>query len=139
MSKRKKPQIVEIRWPFRADPPNLYCPRTGQLVLDYDNELEQPASPCVTFFYINEIAEFAFIRNDLRQRLDEAKASLIEAGTEDIDMPDDLEILKKHVDVGEVPMIFEITTSGMGCGPVQSTVIVGFDLWMSSDEGDSDE
>jgi hypothetical protein len=41
----------------------------------------------------------------------------------------DFEILQAHVEsIGEVPLVFCLTTSGMACGPVSSSVYVGLDL-----------
>jgi len=44
--------IIRLDWPFNADPPDLYCPRAGELVVSNgEDEVEQPASPHVTFVY----------------------------------------------------------------------------------------
>ena len=45
--------------------------------------------------------------------------------------PDDLsdiELLLEQVPLGEVPMVYELRTSGMACGPVSNRLWVGFDL-----------
>jgi hypothetical protein len=44
--------IIRLDWPFNADPPDLYCPRAGELVVSNgEDEVEQPASLHVTFVY----------------------------------------------------------------------------------------
>lgn len=131
----KNPPIITIAWPFGAVAPSLHCPRTGNLVLAPDAMIDQPASPCVSFVWIHEIAEFEFIRDDLQGRLDETRRALIKAGADEYDLPSNFEILKTDVDLGTIPVIFEITVSGMACGPVSETVTIGFDLWTADDEG----
>jgi hypothetical protein len=45
--------------------------------------------------------------------------------------PDDLveiEVLLEHTPLGEVPMVYELRTSGMACGPVSNRLWAGFDL-----------
>jgi hypothetical protein len=40
--------IIRLDWPFNANPPEIYCPRTGELVVSNgEDEVEQPASPHV--------------------------------------------------------------------------------------------
>jgi len=59
--------IIRFDWPFNADPPELYCPRTGELVVSAgEDEVEQPASPHVTFVYPEVVGEFVYLRDDLR-------------------------------------------------------------------------
>jgi hypothetical protein len=40
----------------------------------------------------------------------------------------DIEVLLEHTPLGEVPMVYELRTSGMACGPVSHRLWVGFDL-----------
>ena len=62
--------IIRLDWPFNADPPELHCPRTGELVVSNgEDEVEQPASPHVTFVYPEVVGEFVYLRDDLRARL----------------------------------------------------------------------
>jgi len=105
------PRLLESRLPFQ--------------------QTDQPASPYVTFVYVDEVGEFDFIRDDLRERLDAAREQL--NPSDDDDYVSDLEVLLKHTFLGRVPMVYEITTSGMACGPVSFTIHIGFDLWSESD------
>jgi len=122
------PREIHLDWPFNADPPELYCPRTGELVVsNSEDEVEQPASPHVTFVYPEVVCEFVYLRDDLRERLEATRARLVAAGA----VPDDLvdiEVLLEHTPLGEVPMVYELRTSGMACGPVSHRLWVGFDL-----------
>ena len=126
--------VIKIDWPFGARPPELYCPRSGKLVLATEDEVEQPASPYVTFIYLEEIGEFIYLRDDLAERLEQAREALLEDGVDEDDLPSDMELLQERTTLGTAPVIFEITTSGMACGPVSSTITVGFDLWSEADE-----
>ena len=129
--KKTPVSIVEINWPSGAAAPTLHCPRTGNIVLKADEATDQPASPYVTFVYVDEVGEFDFIRDDLRERLDAAREQL--DLSDDDDYVSDLDVLLRHTFLGGVPMVYEITTSGMACGPVSFTVYIGFDLWSESD------
>jgi len=74
--------IIRLDGPINADPPELYCPRTGALVVSNgEDEVEQPASPHVTFVY-PEV---------------------------------DIEVPPEHTPLGEVPMVYELRTSGVAC------------------------
>jgi hypothetical protein len=120
--------IIRLDWSFNAEPPELYCPRTGELVVSNgEDEVEQPASPHVTFVYPEVVGEFVYLRDDLHERLEATRARLVAAGAD----PDDLvniEVLLEHTPLGEVPMVYELRTSGMACGPVSHRLWVGFDL-----------
>ena len=120
--------IIRLDWPFNADPPELYCPRTGELVVSNgEDEVKQPASPHVTFVYPEVVGEFVYLRDDLRERLEATRARLVAAGADPDDLVD-IEVLLEHTPLGEVPMVYELRTSGMACGPVSSRLWVGFDL-----------
>jgi hypothetical protein len=89
--------IIRLDRPFNADPPALHCPRTGDLVVsDGEGEVDQPASPYVTFNYPDDLS--------------------------------DIELLLEQAPLGEVPMVYELRTSGMPCGPGSNRLWVGFGL-----------
>jgi hypothetical protein len=120
--------IVRCDWPFNADLPELYCPRTGELVVSNgEDEVEQPASPYVTFVYPEVVGEFVYLRDDLRERLEATRARLVAAGADPDDVVD-IEVLLEHTPLGEVPMVYELRTSGMASGPDSHRLWVGFDL-----------
>ncbi len=134
MTDAKKPvPIVKIDCPLGVTAPAMHCPRTGNLVMAGD-DAEQPESPYVTFIFVHEAGLFVYLREDLESRLEAARQALIDAGTDEDDLPDDIEILMEHTDLGLVPLIYEVTTKYLACGPVWSTVTIGFDLWTEADE-----
>jgi hypothetical protein len=126
--------VVDIDWPDGAPAPTLHCPRTGKIVLKADEATDQPASPYVTFVYVDEVGEFDYIRADLRECLDDARDTLDNGG--DNEHMSDVEILLNHTSLGRVPIVYRITTSGIACGPVSFTVYIGFDLWNDDEQVD---
>jgi hypothetical protein len=73
------------------------------------------------------VGEFVYLRDDLRERLEAVRARLVAAGGDPDDLVD-IEVLLEHTPLGEVPMVYELRTSGMACGPVSHRLWVGFDL-----------
>jgi hypothetical protein len=135
--------MVHIEWPCGAPPPVLRCPMTGQVVLQgYDpvtgedtgfDEPDWSAVPTVTFCYLPEVGEFQYITPALESTIAASREALLERATADekdaIELLSDFEILESYVDeIGEVPLVVCLTTSGMACGPVSSSVYVGLDL-----------
>jgi hypothetical protein len=89
--------IIRLDWPFNADPPELYCPRTGELVVSNgEDEVEQPASPHVTFVYPEVVGEFVYLRDDLRDRLEATRARLVAAGADPDDLVDNRSAARTH-------------------------------------------
>jgi hypothetical protein len=120
--------IIRLDWPFNADPPALHCPRTGELVVsDGGDEVDQPASPYVTFIYPEVVGEFVYLRSNLKARMDATRAEIAAAGGDPDDLSD-IELLLEQVPLGEVPMVYELRTSGMTCVPVSNRLWVGIDL-----------
>jgi hypothetical protein len=110
----KRPIIRRDR-AFNADLPASHCPRIGELVVSSgEDEGEQPASPHVTFVYPEVVGEFVYLRDDLRERLEATRARLVTAGADPDDLVD-IEVLLEHTPLGEVPMVYELRTSGMAC------------------------
>jgi hypothetical protein len=73
------------------------------------------------------------VRSQIQTAIDEKRRALIAAAVpsdvDEIEELSDLEILREHVEsLGEVPLIFCLTSSGMACGPVSESVYVGLDL-----------
>ncbi len=142
--------VVNIDWPFGQVPPALHCPITGVVVLsgyggsrgpnaDYDLEEEWDDVPTLRFIYIDGIGEFDYIHPSLEAVI-EQKRNELEAAGRDAEFNDDFDILADHVEeLGEVPLIYELTTRGMGCGPVSRTIWVGFDLFAAHRDGEDDD
>ena len=128
--------LVTLDWEHGAPPPALRCPITGKVVLiGYDPvsgefvdgvvEPDFASIPTVLFHYISEVGDFDYIRDDLAEAIEKKRAAL---GDEGEDM-DDFEILSEHLEaIGRVPVIFNLITHGMACGPVSGSVYVGLDL-----------
>ena len=59
--------------------------------------------------------------------MDATRVEIAAAGGDPDDLSD-IELLLEQVPLGEVPMVYELRTSGMACGPVSNRLWVGFDL-----------
>ena len=128
--------LICIDWTSDAPLPILRCPTTGAVIASgYDpsngetaEDYVEPnweAIPTVLFHYIPELGEFDFIRPELQNKIDEMREEL---GVQADDI-DDFEILEAYVEeIGSVPLIFQLVTSGMASGPISSSVYVGLDL-----------
>ena len=131
--------LTTIDWPFNAKPPVIRCPITGMVVgAGYDpssganadeySEPDHEKVPTLMFSYIPEVGEFDFIRPELMEAIESKHAELVKADPENEDL-DDFDILTDHLgNLGECPLVFEVVTTGMACGPVTSSVYIGLDL-----------
>jgi len=142
--------LVELQWMAGSELPILHCPITRErIAAGYDPaSCEFPAGyeppdwsqvPTVLFHYSPEVGEFDFIRPVLQRAIDEKRKELLAAAPEDevesVEEMIDFEILQEHVDsLGEVPLVFCITTRSVACGPVNASVYVGLDLAAGSSQ-----
>ena len=109
-------QIVRLQ----LDHSNFYCPVTGQLIVN--DEVFQ-ASPATVFTYIDEVGEFEHILPELNEIWEG-----VEAEADDDDFAIDLfEKFVEKIEDGAI-VCFEITTFGMACGPVSSTVRIAINM-----------
>jgi hypothetical protein len=105
---------------LQLDHSNFYCPVTGQLIVN--DEVFQ-ASPATVFTYIDEVGEFEHILPELNEIWEG-----VEAETDDDDFEiDRFEKFVKKIEDGAI-VCFEITTFGMSCGPVSSTVRIAINM-----------
>jgi len=110
---------ARLDWPLNARLAALHCPRTDEhVVSDGEDEVAQPAGSYVTLIYPEVVGDFVYFRNDLK----------VAAAGGDPDDLSDIELLLDQVPLSEVPMVYELRTSGMACGPVSNRLWVGFDL-----------
>lgn len=134
--------VVSIECGLGIDPPAIYCPRTGKVVFSAEANLEEPESSYVTFIHHNECG-FFFLREDVRCRFDEARQEIAAADPDEYESADDvyedLETLLEHVYVGNVPLVYEVVTKSMACGPVTSTLHIGFDVWPEEEQEGVDQ
>jgi hypothetical protein len=68
----------------------------------------------MTFVYPGVVGELVYLRDDLRERLEVTRARLVATGADPDDLVD-IEVLLEHPPLGEVPMVYELRTSGMAC------------------------
>jgi hypothetical protein len=116
---------------------NFFCPVTGVQILG-ESHCDESA-PSLKAYWVDEVMDEPVIKDP---GLEAAWAQLLEKFEEDEDgdflMGDDL---KKFLTNYVAPnwSVFEITTSGMSCGPTSSTVWLVIDLNTELEEEESSE
>lgn len=133
--------LVTIDWPFDAPPPIIRCPITGRAIApgqdadeDYDDDEFTDAdpyedTPTLLFLYVEDAGEFEYLRAEVQEAIDAKRKQLTEEDPEN-DNLSDFEILSEHLDeLGDCPLVFNLVTSGMACGPVSFGVYIGLDLY----------
>lgn len=123
---------LSIDWPCGAEAPSLFCPACGKQTVDWEDGLVEPHCPHLKFLYLTQIDDFEFIKEDVKDLLDEKRRALDASKDdtdEDQDELSDYELLQSAVSSDPTFVIFELTTSGMACGPVSSTACIGYQLF----------
>jgi hypothetical protein len=124
--------LVSIDWGFDAPIPVLRCPVTGKVIMSGYNSADEDEPvlarwedvPTVLFHYLPEVGEFDYIVPALQAKIDHKRAELGDEAEE----LSDFDVLEEYVkSLGEVPLVFCVTTSGMACGPISQTVYIGLD------------
>ena len=94
----------------------FYCPVCGKQIIGID--VIERACPHTLFIYASAAGDFVELRDDIEK---EAQAYFDDDQEEAcID-----EYLSTMLCLPENTVIFSITTSGLGCGPVSNTDIIG--------------
>lgn len=99
---------------------NFFCPVTGQAILRGEEAFH--ASPATVFCYVDEVDEFETISEEAKSIFDTLEIDEDEDSTDEI-----FEKFAKMYSDNNV-VCFVITTSGMACGPVSSTVRIGIQM-----------
>lgn len=114
-------QTLSMEWPFDAEAPDVHCPACGAQVLKKNDAVTQPACAHVKFVYLAEIDDFDYLDARIESQLEERRNA---APDDDLSNGEML----RGLDGPSTCFVYELTTSGMACGPVSSTVRIGFDL-----------
>jgi len=114
-------QTVELS----LDHPFLFCPVTGQLIVNGEDSFESPA---LAFCYIPEIEEFNCIKPEIKEIYD--KCVLLENIDNDIYAFD---IFLEKMRTFENYVLFQITTQGFACGPISETIYYCFNMNYTSE------
>ena len=116
----------------------FYCPVTGQLIKD--DHTYQP-SPATLFTFVDEVGDFETLHPNLQGKWDKIKEQA-ENDEEEEDYIDTENLFDRFLEQVSITSLvcFIITTRGMACGPVSSTVRIGIDMNHVLDElGDTDD
>lgn len=102
---------------------NFYCPVTGHRILQ-DGEEFSP-SPATLFAYLDIIGEFIYSTNQYQEIIDKNAQKF----SEDDEFGDyeNLELIINESENANL-LIFEITNSGVACGPSSSTLFLCIDM-----------
>lgn len=118
---------------LNLDHDNFFCPVTGFHML---SEEHYEPSPATLFVYIEDAGEFEWYSRELEKLESTVNTEEIEDECED-----GLSNIERFlVAIKDKPnlVVFTITTSGIACGPVSSTVHIGIDMDYSKKD-DKDE
>jgi hypothetical protein len=109
-------QILELE----LDHFNLYCPATGEFIFVEDEPINEDALS-LKGYWVDEVIEEPFIKDEaLRKAWD---GFIEEYEVDHQDFPEFSEIEQFLVNYPEPNwVIYKITTNGMACGPVSTTV-----------------
>lgn len=110
---------VDLEW--HGNPPVFFCPVCGKDIVTQEGPAENWCSH-VKFLYIPEVGEFTFNDENYKSLL--TKKDYIEADEEDEDI---LEKLLAKIESASL-LVLNLTTNGIGCGPVSMTVSYGVDF-----------
>ena len=115
-------QLLELE----LDHLNLFCPSTGEFILLEDEGVNEEAES-LKGYWVDEVMYEPFIKD---KKLQQAWDLFIEKYEEEhADFPDYKEIEAFLVDYPQPNwVIYKITTCGMACGPIWSTVWTLIDM-----------
>jgi hypothetical protein len=105
----------------------LYCPVTGTLISDGENEVNP--SPATLFIYLYEIDDFQYVRPDIQEIIDRIEESIDE--DDETNLYDVL--INKELSESESLLLLSLTYCGFGCGPIATTVDYCFDMNYSAE------
>jgi hypothetical protein len=112
---------------------SFYCPVTGQLILAPE---EYKPSPATAFVLPPEAEDFDAMQPRLRKVWDNVKAASEDGDALPWQLFDDFCKELGHLDN---LVLFSLTSHGMACGPVSSTVHLCIDFAHGSEDFDDDE
>jgi hypothetical protein len=112
---------------------SFYCPVTGQLILAPE---EYKPSPATAFVLPPEAEDFDAMQPRLRKIWDKVKAASDDKDPQPWQLFEDFcNELEHHSNL----VLFSLTSHGMACGPVSSTVHLCIDFAHGSEDFDDDE
>ena len=99
---------------------NFYCPATGEPILIEDEPVNKDAKS-LQAYWVDEIMEEPFFKN---KEFEKDWNKFAKKCTKDKGFKPDFDDLRRFLTEYNQPswVVFELTTSGMACGPVSTTV-----------------
>jgi len=109
---------------------NFYCPLCGTRIAPGGKEEQEESKafslcPHLLFIYDPDMRVFEYLREDLKVKLEEEGVRVGEE--EELEEGRDLLDISKPI-LPENTVVFELTGSGLACGPTAYTVVVGIEF-----------
>lgn len=138
------PSTLDIEFPFGIAIRQWFCPVCGEPVLVDDFETETPACRHVDWIHLDDICEFLWLKPHVAQLLEETNSEK-EVSQEDVASGENEDSEEKDAEIdvlirawdGKAKAVFILTTGGMACGPVWSTIRIGFDFSIPPSDEDA--
>lgn len=125
-------QKIELNFPFGADIPTIHCPVCGAIAQQPDEPVDQPCCEHIEFRFIDELSNFDYLSDGVLPVMKEwGIDDLADYGTGVSE--EAYERFLKEFE-GGTRVVMEVTSSGMGCGPVSFTVRYGFNFLPNIEE-----
>lgn len=117
---------VHYELPDGMESLNVFCPACGVQALTSEPEayIDQPSCQHVKFLYVGLAGKFEYIVPNVQNQL-----SVLRRESQSDDFLSDYELLQQLLKDDRRILVIEISTSGMTCGPMSSTVSIGFDIF----------
>ena len=126
--------LTTVEWPFEDHIPAIRCPITGMVVSlgfgpDQNPDQHEPLAPadadCPTLmFRYNYETGMEYLHPNMSATIATKREELIDSGKDEDDL-DDFEIISEHLDdLGQAPMIIDMSTAGL----LGDGVTIGLDL-----------
>ncbi len=118
--------MIELTTPFGVFLGDLFCPLCGSRVLSQEGD-DLPPCPHLQFIYLGEIDDFFFVTPSIEEAIDRIyEEKWNDADDEDAVIEIDRLALADSLLPEKLGMTMVFHSSGMACGPVHSTVALGF-------------
>ena len=121
--------ILSLSFPMGVSFDTLFCPGCGAKIVGQEVDYESAPCPHVDWVYLGEIGEFLFVTPTVRKQLDQFEAEAEASGEEDELLIDRLDAAWQEPTKAHIA----ITTRGMACGPVSSTIQLGLNFALEED------
>jgi len=121
--------ILSLSFPMGSQCQSLFCPACGAQIVGLEMTYETAPCPHLDWIYVEEVGEFLYASPAVQNNLDQWESEALE-DEEDEQLP-----IEKLVTEWSAPTKahIAITTRGIACGPVSSTLQLGINFLLDED------